>query len=420
MQPVRVRSLVIGILAIAPLLAAPSAGVGAEAPTLRSTQPPYFTADLSIGVDSTGHPSVGVSITLPYTELSWNRTRTGYAAGAGFAVELQPEHGDRLYGDSWEQRLLMDSYAATRNHRNNLVVTRTFDAPAGHYRARVSVSDLSAESRSQASDGLVVEDLSRVPTGFGDLALGVLDSTGTFTAIPTRRFGFNVADLAARVTLFDRRPGDWPRRITFHWRILDDTGAESTQADTALTLQRSAEPVVLRTPGSNLFLGTYTLQIERVEGKARWRTSRTFAVEESGPPRGKAFDQLLEALAYIASPAEIDGMRHLSADEQAAAWDRFWRRRDPTPDTPANEFQIEFFRRLRYAEQHFQGFGPGWRSDMGHVYVRYGPPDQVEQVAASATNAGREIWYYNQPYHRFVFEDRDGFGRFTLLNPLSE
>jgi len=110
-------------------------------------------------------------------------------------------------------------------------------------------------------------------------------------------------------------------------------------------------------------------------------------------------------------------MRGKSPDQQAALWDTFWKRRDPTPDTPRNEFQIEFFRRMRYAEQHFLGFGPGWRSDMGRTYIRFGPADQIEQRQATSGQPGLEIWYYNQPYRRLVFADREGFGRYTLLNP---
>ena len=113
-------------------------------------------------------------------------------------------------------------------------------------------------------------------------------------------------------------------------------------------------------------------------------------------------------------------MRGLPADQQIAKWDVFWRRRDPTPETARNEYQIEFFRRLRYAGQHFLGFGPGWRSDMGRAYIRYGPPDQIEQRQATGTQPGLEIWYYNQPYRRLVFGDREGFGRFSLLNPPNE
>jgi GWxTD domain-containing protein len=96
---------------------------------------------------------------------------------------------------------------------------------------------------------------------------------------------------------------------------------------------------------------------------------------------------------------------------------RFWERRDPTPETSRNEAMIEFFRRVRYAEQHFQGMGPGWRSDMGRIYIKFGPPDQVESRAASTQSPQLEIWYYNQPYRQFIFADREGFGRYTLVNP---
>jgi hypothetical protein len=82
--------------------------------------------------------------------------------------------------------------------------------------------------------------------------------------------------------------------------------------------------------------------------------------------------------------------------------------------------QIEFFRRVRYSERHFQGFGPGWRSDMGRIYIKLGPPDQIESRPASMTSPAVEIWYYNQPYRRLIFGDREGFGRYTLLNPTAE
>ena len=41
-------------------------------------------------------------------------------------------------------------------------------------------------------------------------------------------------------------------------------------------------------------------------------------------------------------------------------------------------------------------------------------------VPASTTTPQLEIWYYNQPYRRFVFADREGFGRFTLVSPTIE
>lgn len=406
------------LLAILVLTAAPARAV--EAPLLRSLQPPYFNADLTVGVDSTSHARVGVTVTIPYGELNWARQPNGFSAGVGISVEFEPDRRERLYGDAWERRVLVAAYAATRSPRNSLLETRTVDVPPGRYKVHVTVRDLGSEQESRADDVLLVDDLSKVPVGFGAVELGVLDSAGVLTVLPTRRFGFNVDHLAARVTALDRRPGPWPRTATFRVRFANEEGEPLGQRDTALTMDRPSQSIVVRAPQGELFIGHYSLTVERVEGKARWQAARSFDVEESGPPRGREYTQLLEALSYIAEPGEIERMRAAPADQQAAAWDRFWLRRDPTPDTPTNEFEVEFFRRLKYADQHFQGYGPGWRSDMGRIYLRHGQPDQIEQQPASTGSAQREIWYYNQPYHRFVFEDREGFGRFTLLNAPGE
>ncbi len=188
--------------------------------------------------------------------------------------------------------------------------------------------------------------------------------------------------------------------------------------DVALT--RSGEPVLLRPDSLALFIGGYAFEVQLDEGRSHWRVERSFSVEESGAPRGKEFDRMLEALSYIADQREIDHLRTLPPEDQPAGWEAFWKRRDPTPDTPRNEALLEFLRRVRYAETHFQGFGPGWRSDMGRIYIKFGPPDQVETRPVSNFEYATEIWYYGQPYRRFVFRDRDGFGRYVLEQPAAE
>ncbi len=400
------------------LLSSSSVLASSERPALRSLQPPYFSADVAVTMDSTSRARVRIIVSLPYPELNWERTGEGYSAGAAYVVELKPERGPkRLYGDSWEKRLLIIDYGSTVSQRNQLVETREFDVPPGRYGVRVTVRDVRALEPSDVRDRLEVRDLSRVPVNFADLELGLVDSSGRFIPFPGRQFGFNSNGVAMRSVMLDRRPGVWPRPYQYHWRLLDDAGATVAQGDTNVSVERPAMPVVMRPAHGELFIGGYSLELELQEGKTSWRTARTFEVEESGPPRGRDFDQLLEALAYVAEDPEISPMRGQTPAAQGEAWERFWQRRDPTPETARNEYQIEFFRRLRYADQHFLGFGPGWRSDMGRTYIRHGPPDQVEQRQPSATQPGLEMWYYNQPYRRLVFADREGFGRYTLLNP---
>jgi hypothetical protein len=57
---------------------------------------------------------------------------------------------------------------------------------------------------------------------------------------------------------------------------------------------------------------------------------------------------------------------------------------------------------------------------MGRVYIKFGPPDQVENRPATSQSPPLEIWYYNRPYRRLVFEDRDGFGRYVLRSGVAD
>ncbi len=398
----------------------PSCCAAMDFPPLRSDGPPYFTADVAISVDAEAHPALSVSITTPYSELTWVKLARGYGAGAEITVVFEPRGRARTFGDTWERRIAVPSFEATRSPNAALVEKRTFAPPPGRYDMRVEITDLNANEGSSARERIEVPDYSRVPVGFADLELGVTDSAGVFTPSPTRTFGLNVTRLAARAAVFDRRAGGWPRRYSFHYHIRDDHGEELVGGVQDATIEHSAQPVLIRPSSTDLFLGSYVFEVELSEGKSHWRVERSFEVEESGPPRGREFERMLEPLSYIAESGEIEELRSLPPEQQAQGWEAFWRKRDPTPETSRNEAMLEFFRRVHYAEEHFQGFGPGWRSDMGRVYIKYGPPDQVETRPATAQTPQQEIWYYNNHDRRLVFEDREGFGRYVLRTLLPE
>lgn len=396
------------------------AGPVVDRAPLRPAAPPFFTADATISLDSLGAPALGLAIAIPYAELQWVRLGSGYGAGAEITVSFEPRTRQRVFGDLWERRIAVPSFAMTHSPHQVLADRRTFSIPPGRYTVRVRVRDVGSEEGSTATEQLEVPDYSKVPVGFAELELGWLDSTGVFREVTSRRYGANVRRLAARVVLFDRRKGEWPRPYPIQYRIKDLNGEPLVQRTQTITLARSGEPVVVGPLDAELFVGNYGFEVELAEDRSRWHAGRSFEVEESGPPRGREFERMLEPLSYIASSDEIARLRDLPDEQQTRGWEEFWRRRDPTPDTPRNEAMIEFFRRVRHAEQHFQGFGPGWRSDMGRIYIKLGPPEQIETRAATVQSPQLEIWYYAQPYRRIVFADREGFGRFTLLTPLDE
>ncbi len=95
---------------------------------------------------------------------------------------------------------------------------------------------------------------------------------------------------------------------------------------------------------------------------------------------------LKEDVAYIITPEEVAAFKQLSNDEERDQFiENFWLRRDPTPDTPENEYKEEHYRRIAYVNEHFGAGIPGWKTDRGRIYIIWGPPDQIESHPTGGT-----------------------------------
>jgi GWxTD domain-containing protein len=88
---------------------------------------------------------------------------------------------------------------------------------------------------------------------------------------------------------------------------------------------------------------------------------------------------LNEEVPYIITDQERKAFLSLSNDEEREAFiETFWQRRNPNPDSPENEYREEYYRRIAYANERFAAGKPGWKTDRGHIYIAFGPPDDIE------------------------------------------
>lgn len=103
----------------------------------------------------------------------------------------------------------------------------------------------------------------------------------------------------------------------------------------------------------------------------------------------------------------------------------FWRRRDPTPESPPNEAREEHARRFAYALQNFGAGTPGWATDRGKIYILLGPPNTIERNPAGRTAFERpsEVWTYNNARNPrlpasmdIAFVDFTATGRFEIVS----
>jgi GWxTD domain-containing protein len=136
-----------------------------------------------------------------------------------------------------------------------------------------------------------------------------------------------------------------------------------------------------------------------------------------------------EEVAYIISPTENDVFSKLESDRERDMFiEEFWKQRDPTPGTPRNEFKDEHYRRIAFANLRFgPGSGAkGWRTDRGRIYIKLGPPFDVQRYQ-SANTYPMELWYYQgnprlgqASMLRLLFFQQFGAGDYKLYHPVTD
>jgi GWxTD domain-containing protein len=134
---------------------------------------------------------------------------------------------------------------------------------------------------------------------------------------------------------------------------------------------------------------------------------------------------LEEEVAYIIADDERRAFSQLQTDDEREAFiEQFWLRRDPTPNTPENEMKEENYRRIAWANDKFSAGIPGWKTDRGMIYIKYGPPDAIDSHGATPSTYPYETWSYRfiegMSTPEFEFVDPTMTGRYHLTRDPSE
>ncbi len=127
-------------------------------------------------------------------------------------------------------------------------------------------------------------------------------------------------------------------------------------------------------------------------------------------------------------------MRLDSDEERDRFIEQFWYRRASDPRLFVNDFEQEHYRRIIFANENFSTEIPGWKTDRGHVYILFGPPDHVESHPGTVPSNGDsgssitnifEKWHYNHiegigSNIEFDFIARSATGNYYLRVPLPD
>jgi len=137
---------------------------------------------------------------------------------------------------------------------------------------------------------------------------------------------------------------------------------------------------------------------------------------------------LEEEVVYIITPKEKEVFLQLETNKERDIFiEAFWKQRDPNPNTTENEFKKEHYRRIKYANQWHgrESPGPGWRTDMGRIYITLGEPRSIEKFENLTEVRPVIIWFYQGMVEyglpnafNVVFFKKGGIGEYELYSPI--
>ncbi len=368
---------------------------------------------------------------IRYTELQFLKQKNLYQARFDLSVVIYDDSGTQVIGKHWQHPV---------NVANLNVVNTSFaysqvrfQLPPGEYKIKIKIEDLNAQVTGSAEDTITISPFPKEKFALGmiqfaetvesDTVVSAFTKHNFFIAPnPTRSFGESLPVLYFYSELYQSGTST-PYKIEFFVKSTSDSIFYSDTKD--ITLNTPITPLTGQWEIDGLIDGDYTLLLKATDQNTHQKVemSRQFRIAWSPVAWGMDFKETVSQILYLATSEEMKAFKKLKNNpqkERVQFMMEFWAKRDPVPSTPQNEFMIEHFRRYKYANEHFADVIPGWRTDMGRIFIKFGEPDEIERHPFNFNSRPYEIWNYYACGFRFIFVDEDGYGRYNLVSPTSE
>ncbi len=389
----------------------------------------FFMDVISFRGSNQPQSRVDVFVQVGYGGLSFVKRDDRYFASYEATIAVYDSASNLVTEKSWTDEIKGVTFEESVSPRPYNLTERIFTVPPGRYTITASVTDRESKVTRRQSRKVLVSDYAHQKFSLSDIMLvsRVTMEGDKRTLVPL--IGGNVGSLSDSFYAFFEAYND-TTVDTVHLvaTVNDMKGAIALQADTVVPVKRGKGDIIMHINHSTLGVGDYMLVVRayppglvvNADTRAIGATSRSLNVQWRGIPRSiKDLDLAIEEARYIAKDNELDSLREAKTlEEKQRRFIAFWKKRDTNPNTPRNERMEEYYARVDYANRHFAHYIDGWKTDMGMVYIIFGPPNSVDRHPYDMDAKPYEIWSYYDLNHQFIFVDETGFGDYRLINPI--
>jgi GWxTD domain-containing protein len=349
-----------------------------------------------------------------------NDSTGGFEAAVEWEVAVVDEDEEKQVGSqSMRKQVYESDYTQTNNRDKNILLSTYFDIPAGEYVVTIQMRDLMSRKIVSRKIEIEMYDFEADGIDMSDILFlneAELDSVGNLAKyVPRVKNNFS-RDYPYLYIYTEIYSDIYPTivKLTYQFENLD----EETEGDTIVFLEvkQPLTSQILKVEQKRIKKNNYKciVHLER-DSKKVIRTRNISFYWVNIPETDVDLDLALRQMRYIITSDSLDYYEDKSLEEKKGFFERFWSRRDPNPNTEANELMEEYFSRVNYANREFSGFSDdGWLSDRGRILIKFGVPDDIERHPFEIDRYPYVIWRYYSLRKVFLFSDRTGFGDYRL------
>ena len=403
-----------------------TAQVETRKPSAEYDLPEFYVDALSFSTLDSTSSRIDLFIQIPYDALQFVKKENQYVAKYEVTINFLTEENTSVSEKVWSEEVKLSSFIQTESKGAYSLTQRSLMIPPGIYKIRSQVRDEESKKVSTVVRRMIVGNYTMRNLAISDIMMvsRVTTEGDRRNIVPnvTGNIGENNDVFYVFFEVYSPRQSD---SLELHYIITDYKGKQLLNKYQYYGMKGTRSQIITRFDSSQYATGAYSISIEARsllgdEDILPVLKQRTFVVRWGNVPVNvNDLDLAIRQLRYIAKEEEFEKIEDAETDEEKRKlFEEFWKRRDPNPDTKRNEFMEEYYSRVEYANQHFSHYIPGWRTDMGMVFILFGSPNNVERHPFDIDSKPYEIWSYYDYNRSVVFVDETGFGDYRLLTPI--
>jgi GWxTD domain-containing protein len=365
-------------------------------------------------------------VEIMYDVMQFVRQEGKYTANFQIELNLTHTNSNRLYSKLWQTEFTLDNFSETNSRHQYLLTTESVIVPAGDFRTVVTYQDFRAKRKISYRLNINLppsRDIYASSPLFISTAEPERADTSLFPARPLALFSHLPFNTPLNVFLYSHSSED--STLNIQMQIIKEKDREQIfQLDTVVVLKDGVAKTIIDPPFLRWSEGDYIMNINYHNEAGEFKHDLPFEIIWFRKPRSlRSVDYAIKATQIILSEEEYSNMHSGNKDEQRQNLYAYWEEKDPTPETAFNEKMAVFYSRVDSADLKWGGKGRtyGWKTDLGRIYVIYGPPHQIEDRSLIPVNPYLK-WIYHMPDQKkvFIFEATDGRKKYNLIREIKE